>query len=143
MSSPGFRIALKELLAAEWTACPVLDISDWIAAGQVPAGLSDAFMALQFIGGPNRIATIGPIEDHSWRETGTAIMHLLFPVGENSERALLWSGQLVAMLRGRRLGSYTIDFCEYFTDFAGAAIRLDGRWHGWSANLGYSNTVCA
>lgn len=143
MSSPGFRIALKSLLAANWTHCPVLDISDWIGAGQVPPGIADAFLALQFIGGPERIATIGPIEHHSWREDGTAALHLAFPVGENSDRALAWGEELVDLLRGRRMDSYTIDFMEYFSDFSGAAIRLNGRWHGWSANLGYSNTVCA
>lgn len=147
MSSPGFRIALKALLAADWNLCPVLDISDWIASGDVPAGITDPFLALQFIGGPESIATIGPIEHHSWREDGVTILHLCFPVGEDSARALDWGQQLVDLLRGRRLpgpaDSYTIDSMTHFSDFAGAAIRLNGRWHGWSANLGYTNTVCA
>lgn len=143
MSSPAFRIALKALLASEWTACPVLDMSEWITPGEVPGGITDAWLGLQFIGGPNRIATIGPIEHHSWREDGMAILHLGFPSGENTDRAMLWGPQLVDMLRGRRLDAFTIDFMDHFADFAGAAIRLNGRWHGWSANLGYTVTVCA
>lgn len=142
MSSPGFRTALKSLLAANWAHCPVLDMSDWITPGQVPAGLADPFLALQFVGGPERIATIGPIEHHSWREDGIAFLHLAFPTGEDSTRALDWGQQLVDLLRGKRLGQFTIDYLEHFTDQAGAAIRLDGRWHGWSAGLGYTVTVC-
>lgn len=143
MSSPGFRAALKALLASNWTLCPVFDLSDWITPADVPAGVGDAWLGLQFIGGPETLATIGPIEHHSWREDGTAQLHLAFPTGEDSARALDWGGQLVDLLRGKRLDSFTIDSMTYFADFAGAAIRLDGRWHGWSANLGYSNTVCA
>jgi hypothetical protein len=143
MSSPGFRTALKSLLAASWSNCPVLDMSDWITPGQVPAGLTEAFLALQFIGGSERIATIGPIEHHSWREDGTTWLHLAFPTGEDSTRALDWGQQLVDLLRGKRIGNqFTIDYLEHFTDQAGAAIRLDGRWHGWSAPLGYAVTVC-
>lgn len=143
MSSPGFRAALKALLAANWTHCPIFDISEWIDAGEVPPGLGDAFLALQFIGGPERIATIGPIEHHSWREDGSMHLHLAFPVGEDSARALAWGDELVQLLRGRRLDGFTIDFMDHFSDFAGAAIRLNGRWHGWSAGLGYTSTVCA
>lgn len=144
MSSPAFRSALKALLAANWTHSPVFDLSDWVEPGDVPPGMTDAFLALQFIGGPERIATIGPIEHHSWREDGVTILHLCFPVGEDSARALDWGEQLVQLLRGRRIGEqFTIDYMEHFTDLAGAAIRLAGRWHGWSANLGYTATVCA
>ena len=142
MTSPAFRSALLDLLAANWTHSDVFDLSEWIDAGRVPAGVTDAFLAVQFIGGPVSLATIGPIEHHSWRETGTAILHLAFPVGEDTTRALAWGDELVQLLRGRRLGDATIDFVEFFSDFAGAAFRLDGRWHGWSANLGYSSTVC-
>lgn len=143
MSSPGFRTALKSLLAAQWTQCPVFDLSDWISPGDVPAGTTDAFLALQFIGGPERIATIGPIEHHSWTEDGIAILHLLFPAGEDSTRALDWGEQLVTLLRGKRIGDrFTVDFMEHFADFAGQAIQLNGRWHGWSASLGYTATIC-
>ena len=120
----------------------MLDVSDWISAGEVPAGITDAFLALQFLPSTERIATIGPIEHHSWSEDGQVVLHLAFPVGEDTTRALAWSDQLVDLLRGRRLGAFTIDFLEHFSDFAGAAIQLRGRWHGWSANLGYSARIC-
>jgi hypothetical protein len=142
MTSPAFRSALLGLLAANWQHSEIFDLSEWIEAGQVPAGVTDAWLGVQFIGGPVTLATIGPIEHHSWREQGTAILHLGFPVGEDTSRALLWSDELVNLCRGVRLGAHTIDFMEYFSDFAGAAIRLNGRWHGWSANLGYSSLVC-
>jgi hypothetical protein len=143
MSSPSFRAALRGFLGASWHACPILDVSDWVSAGEVPGGIDDAFLALQFIGGPETIATIGPLHDHSYREDGVATLHLCFPTGEDQSRALTWGGQLVALLRGRRLDQFTIDQMSYFSDMAGAAIMLRGRWHGWSATLAYTGTVCA
>jgi hypothetical protein len=143
MSSPAFRAELKAVLAAGWTRCPVFDLSDWASAEEVPGGIAEPMLLLQFIGGPERIATIGPIDNHGWREDGTAILHLCFPVGESSALALQWGEDLVLMFRGRRLGAFVVDFMEHFSDFAGAAIRLNGRWHGWSANLGYSAVICA
>lgn len=143
MSSPAIRAQILGVLAANWTHCPVFDLSDWISAGEIPGGLTDPMLVVQFIGGPERIATIGPIDSHGWREDGTCIFHLCFPVGESSARALQWGEELVLMFRGRRLGAFVIDFMEHFSDFSGAAIRLDGRWHGWSANLGYSAVICA
>ena len=118
-------------------------MSDWVSAGEVPPAIGDAFLALQFIGGPESIATIGPAEHHSYREDGIATLHLCFPTGENTDRAMLWGAELVDLLRGRRLDSFTIDQMTHFSDFAGSAIMLRGRWHGWSASLAYTNTVCA
>lgn len=143
MSSPGVRAAIKAQLDAHWSNCPYFDLSDYVSFAEVPAGDADAMLLLQFIGGPERMATIGNLENHSWEEQGTCILHLAFPVGENSARALSWGEQLVFLFRGKRLGPFMIDFMEHFSDFTGAAIKLDGRWHGWSANLGYTSIVCA
>lgn len=143
MSSPGIRAAIKAQLAAYWTKCPVFDLSDYVEFADVPSGTEDAMLLLQFIGGPERIATIGNAENHSWSEEGIAVFHLAFPVGENSARALSWGEELVFLFRGKRLGPFLIDFMEHFSDFTGAAIKLNGRWHGWSANLGYTSIVCA
>jgi hypothetical protein len=143
MSSPGIRAAIKAELAASWTACPVFDLSDYVAFSDIPQADADCLLLLQFVGGPERLATIGQIENHSWREEGVVIFHLAMPTGESSARALQMGEELVALFRGRRLGPFLIDFMEHFTDFTGAAIKLDGRWHGWSANLGYTSVVCA
>jgi hypothetical protein len=35
-----------------------------------------------------------------------------------------------------------IDMVEPFSDFAGAAIRVNGKWHGWSAGFSYYTVVC-
>jgi hypothetical protein len=47
------------------------------------------------------------------------------------------------MFRGKRLGDQLVDFMDHFSDFAGAARGLEGRWHCWAANLGYTSIVCA
>jgi hypothetical protein len=143
MSAPGFRAALLARLAANWTATPIFDLSDYVAFADIPQGDADALLLVQFIGGPINAATIGGPGSIDWREQGIAILHLAMPAGESSARALDYGGQLWALLIGQRLGDFTIDSMENFSDFAGAAIKLDGRWHGWSANLGYTSNVCA
>lgn len=143
MTAPGFRSAIKAQLAAHWTACPVYDLSDYVAFADVPQGEADAMLLLQFVGGPERLATIGTLESHGWREEGTVYFHLALPTGENSARALALGEELRALFRGKRFGAFVADFMEPFSDFNGAAIKLDGRWHGWSSALGYSSVVCA
>jgi hypothetical protein len=143
MSSPGFRAAVKAVLADNWTATPVFDLSDYATFDDIPQGDADAMLLLQFIGGPERIETLGQITAHGWREDGIAIFHLAMPTGEPSQRALDYGETLVGLFRGRRLGPYLIDYMEHPSDFAGAAIKLNGRWHGWSANLGYTTVICA
>jgi hypothetical protein len=143
MTNPGLRAAIKAQLAANWTETPVFDLSDYASFDDIPQGDADAMLLLEFIGGTERLATIGQIEDHSWREEGTVIFHLAMPTGEPSARALAYGEELVALFRGKRLGPYLIDYFEHFSDFTGAAIHINGRWHGWSANLGYTSNVCA
>jgi hypothetical protein len=143
MTNPGLRAAIKAELAANWTATPVFDLSDYASFDDIPQGDADAMLLIQFIGGPERLAAIGQIENHSWEEQGVVIFHLVMPTGESSARALTYGEQLVSMFRGKRLGSYLIDFMEHFSDFQGAAIRISGRWHGWTSNLGYTSVVCA
>jgi len=143
MSSPSVRTAIKAHLAANWSASPVFDLSDYAAFADIPQGDADAMLLLQFVGGPERIATIGQVENHGWREDGTVFFHLCLPTGEQSARALTLGEQLVIMFRGKRFGDFTVDFMEHFSDFAGAAIQLNGRWHGWSSALGYTSVICA
>jgi hypothetical protein len=143
MSSPTVRAAILATLAANWTATPVFDLSDWVSFADIPQGDADAMLLIQFVGGPERLATIGQIENHSWREDGIIFFHLCFPTGENSARALTLGEQLVTMFRGRRFGTFVVDFMEHFSDFNGAAIQLNGRWHGWTSGLGYSSRICA
>lgn len=143
MSSPAIRDAIKAELAANWTATPVFDLSDYVAFSDIPLGETDAMLLLQFVGGPERLATIGQIENHSWREEGIAFFHLCLPTGETAARALTLGEELVVMFRGRRFGAFVVDYMEHFSDFAGAAIKLDGRWHGWTSTLGYTSVICA
>jgi hypothetical protein len=142
MASPGIRLAIKEQLATYWSACPYFDLSEYEGFAEIPHD-DNPMLLLQFIGGPERLAAIGQVENHSWSEEGVVIMHLVFPTGEDSARALSWGEQLVVLFRGKRFGSYVIEYMEHFSDFSGPAIRLSGRWHGWSANLGYTNVICA
>jgi hypothetical protein len=142
MSSPGFRDAIKLELATRWTATPVLDLSDYLAVDDLPATGTDPVLLLQFIGGPDRMATIAQEGNHGWREDGVFYFHLLLPTGEPAARALSLGEQLRGIFRGRRLGSYVIDNIEPFSDFAGAAIRVNGKWHGWSAAAAYYNVIC-
>jgi hypothetical protein len=143
MTSPGLRSAIKAELAARWSACPVFDLSDYISFAEIPQADLDCMLLLQFTPSTERIATIGPPELHSWREQGVIYFHLAMPTGEPSARALTLGEELRALFRNRRIGAYRLDFFDPFSDFAGAAIKLDGRWHGWSAPLGFTTEVCA
>jgi hypothetical protein len=143
MSSPAVRAAIMAQLAANWTNCVFFDMSDYIGFDALPKPTDGAMLLVQFIGGPERMAAIGQLENHSWREEGIASLHLVFPTGEDSTRALAWGEQLVTLYRGKRFGDLVIDFMEHFSDFSGSAIRIDGRWHGWSSTLGYYTVVCA
>lgn len=142
MSSPAFRELVKSVLAANWSATPVYDLSDYTNVDDLPAMGDDAVLLLQFIGGPERLATIATQGTHGWQETGIFYFHLLMPTGEPSDRALLYGEALRALFRGKRFGSYVIEALDPFSDFQGAAIRINGKWHGWSAPGSYYNVVC-
>lgn len=142
MSSPSFRAVVKSVLAAQWTATAVYDLSDYTNLNDLPLTGEDPVVLVQFIGGPERLATIATQGAHGWQENGVFYLHVLVPTGESSDRALSLGEQLRSLFRGKRFGSYIIDALDPFSDFLGAAIRVSGKWHGWSAPGSYYNVVC-
>jgi hypothetical protein len=142
MSSPEFRNVILSELAAKWSATAFFDLSDYTNLEDLPATGEDPVLLVQFIGGPETLATIATQGTHGWSETGTFYFHLLMPTGESSQRALTLGKQLRALFRGKRFGSFVIEALDPFTDFLGAAIRVVGKWHGWSASGSYYNVVC-
>jgi hypothetical protein len=143
MTSPDLRAAIKALLATGWTNCPVFDLSDYIALDALPIGTADKALLLQFGFSTETMTTIGVPGSDSWQEIGSFYFHLLFPAGDDSTEALAWGEQLRGLFRGTRLGAAVIDSVSPFTDLDGAAIRLNGRWHGWSAPAAYYRVICA
>lgn len=143
MSSPAFRQVVLDVLAAQWAPRLYFDLSDYLDIAKLPATGTQAVLLVQFIGGPERLATIATRGSDGWQEEGIFYFHLLMPTGEPSQRALSLGEELRAMFRGKRFGSYVIEAVDPFTDFMGAAIRVSGKWHGWSAPGSYYNVVCA
>ena len=142
MSSVGFRSVVKGVLAAQWVATPFYDLSDFTELDDLNKVGEDALVLIQFIGGPERLATIATQGTHGWQENGIFYLHLLVPTGEPSDRALSLGEQLRSLFRGKRFGSYIIEALDPFSDFMGSAIRINGKWHGWSAPGSYYNVVC-
>ena len=142
MSSPGFRAIVMGELQAHWAPRLFFDLSDYTELDALPATGTEPVLLVQFIGGPERLATIATRGTHGWEETGIFYLHLLMPTGESSQRALTLGEELRAMFRGRRFGSYVIESLDPFSDFFGAAIRVLGKWHGWSAPGSYYNVIC-
>lgn len=142
MSSPAFRAIVLGELAAHWAPRLYFDLSDYTDIDALPATGEEPVLLVQFIGGTERLATIATQGTHGWQEDGIFYFHLLMPTGENSQRALTWGEELRTLFRGKRFGSYVIEAVEPFSDFLGAAIRIAGKWHGWSAPGSYYNVVC-
>jgi hypothetical protein len=143
MTSPAIRSSIKAILDAEWTNCPYFDLSDFIAAETMPIGLDDSALLLQFGQSLETMEVIGAPGVDGWQETGLVYFHLLFPAGDPSAVALDWGEQLRNLFRGRRLDDVIIESMPAFTDMDGAAIRLNGRWHGWSSPAAYYRVICA
>jgi len=98
---------------------------------------------LQFGSSSEVMRTIGAPGLDGWEEIGAFYLHLLFPAGDDSAEALVWGEELRGLFRAKRFGSAVIESVPAFSDLDGAAIRLDGRWHGWSAPAAYYRTICA
>jgi hypothetical protein len=143
MTSPDLRAAVKAELAANWTNCPVYDLSDYISFEALKLGIDDKALLLQFGFATESMAVIGAPGADGWQEIGTFFFHLLFPTGVDSAEALDWGEELRGLFRGKRFGAAIIDSVPPFTDLDGAAIRLNGRWHGWSAPAAYYRVICA
>jgi hypothetical protein len=143
MTSPAIRDAVKAELQAHWALCPFYDLSDYITLDEMPAGPTDKVLLLSFGFSSETMATIAIDNYHGWQEIGVFYLHLLFPAGDDAAEALAWGEQLRALFRGKRFGDVVIDSVPPFSDQDGAAIRLNGRWHGWSAPASFYRTICA
>lgn len=145
MSDPAFRAGVKSILTDQWLLCDWFDMSDYVALDDPPATGDVPVLLVEFIGGPETIATIGNPGNHGWRENGVFMFHLLFPTGEDSTRAGQFATELRRLFRGRRVGTgeeFIINRLDNATDFGGGAIAIDGRWHGWVLGGAYYGTVC-
>ena len=143
MTSPAIRQAVKDELAANWSLCPVFDLSDYITLDDMPAGPTDKVLLLSFGFSSESMVTIAHTGSHGWQEIGVFYFHLLFPTGDDAAEALVWGEQLRTLFRGKRFDDVIIDSVPPFTDQDGAAIRLNGRWHGWSAPASFYRVICA
>jgi hypothetical protein len=142
MSSPAVRAAIRDQLAQHWTATPWFDLSDYQSLDDLPADSASSILLVQFAFAVERIETIAAPELHSWNETGTIYFHLLAPVGDPSGPTLALGEQLRPLFKGKRFGRTVVEACDPFTDMEGAAIKLDGKWHGWSSAVSYYQIIC-
>lgn len=143
MSSPAFRTIVMDTLAAQWTATAFFDLSDYVDVDDLPATGEEPVLAVKFLGGPERLATIATQGTHGWEENGAFLFHLLMPTGESSARALALGEQLRSLFRGKRFGSFIIEALDPFSDFyGGAGSGVMGKWHLWTAFGSYYNVVC-
>lgn len=143
MSSPAFRSLITATLAAQWTATPWFDLSDYTSIEEVLAQTGDeTILLVQFGASMERLATIATDGFHGWREDGQFFFHLVAATGRPSSEVLALGEQLRAIFRGQRFGSFIIDGLDPFSDFGGAAIRVLGKGHGWSAPGSFYNVIC-
>lgn len=138
-------ICRKEIMAAVnalATSYKVIDYSE-VAPDPIPDNQTDSFIIVQFVGGSDEMVDIGGEGNQGWEEVGTVMLHLIMPTGFSTKPLLNLGDNIRTGLRGRRLpNDVVIEAVEPFTDAVGAAIQIDGPWHGFVSNLAYSRYVC-
>ena len=144
MSSVVVRTEVLAAVKALATSYKVIDYSE-VAPDPIPDNQTDTFIIVQFVGGTDEMIDIGGEGNQGWEEIGTVMLHLLAPTGFSSVPTLALGETIRTGLRGRRLGKnkdVVIEAVEPWTDVAGAAIRVQGPWHGFVSNLEYTRYVC-
>jgi hypothetical protein len=142
MSSPAFRALVLGVLADQWTACPVYDLSDYTSVDDLPAQGENPLLGVLFGRESQRLATIATQGTHGWEADGSFFLLLFLPTGEPSQRALDLGEQVRALFRGKRFGSYVIDALDPFADFFGVETGVIGKWHRWVSTGSYHSVVC-
>lgn len=142
MSSVPVRTMIKQKLEAV-TTWPVYDISDSSNAS-LPSNKNECWVGIQFIGGTERVDSIGggnspddPNPRNCWLEEGVAFVHVVSPTGYKGIDPLQETESIRQQFRGYRNGGLWIQSVDPPTDQAGAAIQIDGPWHGWSVAMEY------
>lgn len=145
MATPAVRDAIHAVLHSQWTATPWFDLSDYVTLADLPVDSQSSVLLLQFAFSMERMATIAQPDSHGWQQTGVFYFHILVPAGDVAlgRQALMWGEDLRAMFRAKRFGQIIVESVDPFTDLDGAAIRLDGKWHGFSAPASYYSIICA
>lgn len=138
MSSPAFRAVILDTLAAQWTATPFFDKSDYLNIDDLPVTGTEPVLLVQFLTASEDLETIGTQDADGWREEGSFYFHLLMPTGEASQRALTLGEQLRLLFRGKRFGAFVIESIHPFID-----VDILGKWRRWSAPGDYYGIVCA
>ena len=143
MSSGSVRNALRAAVDALAAPMPVFDMSDYQSISDIPVNTMDTFILIQYIGGDDSMVTIGGEGNQGFEETGVAALHIVTPTGFDSANTIQTADNIRLGLRGRRLTQdVVVEAVEPFTDQVGAAIQIDGGYHGYSSNLFYSKHDC-
>lgn len=135
MSSQAFRNLVKDWFATNHPELAVVEISDDDVEIPAPATLS-TWVGLQFIQASDDAVSVGN-GDVAYREDGVFYIHIVSPTGFSSAASLALADSLRYALRGSRIGDAVIQSCYTPTDQNGAAIQIDGPWHGWSVMVEY------
>ncbi len=144
MSSKAVRDAIEAAVMAAAAPLPVYDLSDYQSLSDVLPTADTTAVLLQFVVADEEMRTIGNEGNQGWEETGTAVIHIMVPQGDDSGDTVTLCDSIRTALRGRRVApSITIETCEPFTDFGGSAVNNDpALWKGWASNLFYRRKDC-
>ncbi len=141
MASLYARTTIRDHIAANWTATPWFDLSDFVDVNDIPAPDAQAYVILQFIGGTDEQVTIGGFNQNGYREEGAFYLHYVAPTGGTAAGDLAVAEQLRALFVGRRFPRLVIRSVTTWTDQEGAAIGVTGPWRGFSAMALFYNDV--
>lgn len=147
MSSSSVREIVKAKLATV-SAWPIYDMSD-STISQLPSNKNEPWLGVQFVGGTERVDSIGggnsaddPNPRNCWLEEGVFFVHVVTPTGYSGLNPLDEAEAIRQQFRGYRKEvsltyKFWVESVDPPTDQAGAAIQIDGPWHGWSVAMDY------
>lgn len=138
MASLYVRQIIRGEMAANWSLTTWFDLSDYVSMDDLPIPDGEAAVLLQFLPSTDDLVAIGGGQNDScYREDGTMMFHYLIPTGDPSMNYLGDMKTLTDMFKNKRFGSLIMENVDPFADQYGAAIQVDGPWHGWSSNCAY------
>lgn len=138
MASLYVRQTIRDEMTANWALTPWFDLSDYVSIDDLPIPDGAAVVLLEFMPSSDDLVAIGGgQQDSCYRENGSMYFHYLIPTGDPSMSHLTDMKSLTDMFKNKRFGTLIVENVDPFSDQFGAAIQVDGPWHGWSSNCAY------
>jgi hypothetical protein len=136
MSSLPVRTEVTDWLNKNYLATPWFDLSFHWDIDEISEDQRAPFMLVQFASPGETLSSLGP--DNCWREDGILMFHICGPVGGDNMKLLIIAENMRKAFRGKRLGVTVIESVSPPTNAAGASIKFDGNWVGFTMSSSYT-----